>query len=168
MPDGVGPGRPWKLMLLSLLLFFIAVSVYFGLVFGYKPMLTAQVAERKDELINLGEEISEADRESFLNFYSQFVNLKSILDNHVVSSRLFSFLEQNTHEGVYYTSVSLDIKNKALTLRGISKNFETISSQGKTMSDDGSVSQVIFDDIQNNDDGINFKMKLIFSNESFQ
>ena len=153
MPGSVGPGKPWKIMLISMLLLFASIAIYFGLDYGYKPMLTAEIRDRKDDLID---------------FYSQFVNLKSILDNHVVSSKIFSFLEQNTHEGIQVNSTSLDMKNRSLTLQGTASSFDILSAQGKVFESQEDVTQVNFDDVQNSDKGITFKIKLIFSNESFQ
>ena len=168
MPDSIGVVKPWKILILSILSLFASISVYFGLVYGYRPILLAQISEHRNELTNLGQEISEVDRQSFLNFYSQFVNLKSILDNHIISSSLFSFLEKNIHEGIYYTSLSLDVKNNTLTLHGTSLNFEILSSQGKTIEEINQVSQIIFDDIRTNDKGIDFEMTIILTPNFFK
>lgn len=86
---------------------FLSLAIYFGLTFGYEPYLQNQLNTTDGQVSALNNSISANDQTQLINFYSQIANLQTLLQNHIHVSQLFSWLETNTEENVYYQSMTL-------------------------------------------------------------
>ncbi|HUC02153.1 MAG TPA: PilN domain-containing protein [Candidatus Paceibacterota bacterium] len=107
---GFAPGA----LLFSGGLLFFAIIIYCGLAFGYEPYLQSQLTATQNKVSALNQSISPTDQTQLINFYSQIANLQTLLQSHVLSSQLFSWLEQNTEANVYYRSFSLQSGNQVV------------------------------------------------------
>ncbi len=107
---------------------FLTVAVYFGLTLGYEPYLQSQLTSVKNEVSALGNSISASDQSQLINFYSQIANLQALLQQHVFSSRFFSWLEQNTEANVYYRSLVLT-QGDQVALSGVATNEAYVNQQ---------------------------------------
>jgi hypothetical protein len=94
-------------LLLSGGIFFLTLVIYVGLVFGYEPYLQSQLTSEKNQVNQLQNSISPSDQTQLIDFYSQIANLQSLLQNHALSSQLFTWLEKNTEANISYQSFSL-------------------------------------------------------------
>lgn len=102
---------------------FIVIFLYAGLTWGYKPYLDSQTQKVEDQINTLGQSLSPTDQANLVNFYSQVSNLRNILRNHAATSRVFSWIEQNTEQNVYFTSFGLTQGNQlALTVNARTEN----------------------------------------------
>jgi len=93
---------PWRLMIFSFTLTVIAVAVFVGLRFGYGKYVRDEIAETDKAITDLAASISAEDQSRFLSFYRQLAGLKSVMDNHVAVSKVFDWLERQTHEQVFF------------------------------------------------------------------
>ena len=97
-----------QLLMLCSTLLAISLAVYFGLVFGYRPYLENQIKELNDRIESFTKSVPPEDQARLTSFYSQVVNLKSLLGRHVVTTPFFEWLEKNTQANVYITNLNLN------------------------------------------------------------
>lgn len=123
------PGWAWQFLMFGSAVFFIALLVYVGLVFGYKPFLSSQLKKTQDKIQAFGQQIPVEEQAKIVNFYSQIVNLKSLIEKHVFTSLLFEWLEKNTQGNVYFEKMDLNTVNSRAILNGVAKNIEDVTQQ---------------------------------------
>jgi len=128
-PDKSSMGWPWRLFTVVSIIFSITIVSYLGLIFGYRPYLESKIQEKSDKIDQLAESISKEDQEQFIRFHSQLVNLKGLLDNHALTSKIFPLLERITHREVYYISAGLEVPRRELQLSGVAKSYAVLAEQ---------------------------------------
>lgn len=112
------PGWSSRLLMFSSTIFMISFGVYIGLIVGYKPYLETQIKKLDDQILKLGAQIPESDQQDVVKFYGQIVNLRTLLNTHVLGSRFLTWLEQNTQANVYFTSLSVNLQGGQVSLAG--------------------------------------------------
>jgi Tfp pilus assembly protein PilN len=133
-PERLPVGWPWRLFIAAFGVFLATVLGYVGILFGYQPYLRNQIQQKTNEIEQLSETIPKADQDQFINFYSQLVNLKNILDSHVMASPLFSFLERTTHPRVYFANASMKFREGELELNGLAESYAAVTEQLEVFS----------------------------------
>ncbi|MBU6500336.1 MAG: hypothetical protein KGJ89_00705 [Patescibacteria group bacterium] len=123
------PGWSRQLLMFSSTVFIFSLLIYFGLAFGYKSYLNTQVQQLQDQIQAFGQQIPLDQQAKIIQFYSQLANLKKLLDNHTISSRIFSWLSKNTQTNVYWTSFSLDSQGGQVSLSGTAKSVADVGQQ---------------------------------------
>lgn len=123
-----GDGWLGKLLTISIIIFVIAVGLYVAAIF-YQNFLNKSIDEINSKTKALSKEISETDRAEVLSFYSQLINLKTLLAQHLYSSNILEKLELITHPKVAYSSFNYDNKNNTLKLDGYTDNLEFLAQQ---------------------------------------
>lgn len=136
------PGWSSQLLMFSGTVFFISIAVYFGIVFGYKPYLQKEVAALDNQIKTFGKQIPQEEQNKLVSFYSQIVNLQEILQKHVISSKLFAWLEKNTEAGVYFTKFNLAAPTSQINLSGVAKTIDDFSKQIIIFQNDKLVSRI--------------------------
>ena len=77
------------------------------MIFGYKPYLETERQSLDKKINEIGGAVSETDRENFIKFYSQLVNIQTLLNNHISGSNIYTFWKRTpikefiTKEPVY-------------------------------------------------------------------
>ncbi|OGY63091.1 MAG: hypothetical protein A2745_01585 [Candidatus Harrisonbacteria bacterium RIFCSPHIGHO2_01_FULL_44_13] len=156
-------GWPWRLFLFSFLLFAATVVSYFGLSLGYKPFLNRQIAGKEAEVNQLAAAVPEAEQENFIRFYSQLANLEKVLNNHVVSSALFPFLERNTNVQIYYNILDFSASEKRLTLDGVAQNYDILAQQLEAFTQAKEVERFLINESQLSEGKIRFRVSLFLA-----
>lgn len=128
-PEKLAVAWPKRLFIFSLLIFIIATAIYFGLAFGYGPLLESQIVEKEKQISSLTEQVPEEKQKEFIKFYSQLTNLKNLLDNHIVATKILPVLEKYAVPGVSYSSFDLNIPDKQLELDGAARDYQTLATQ---------------------------------------
>jgi len=123
------PGSLRQLLLLSTLLFLLSVASYVGLSFGYKKYLESSIKDSKEQIIAFSEQVPVEEQAKLISFYSQLINLKSLLANHINLSPSFTWLEDNTQINTYFLSLDFDKKSNSLSLSAVSKTFNDMAEQ---------------------------------------
>ncbi|MBI5732499.1 hypothetical protein HY967_00880 [Candidatus Jorgensenbacteria bacterium] len=158
-------GWPWRLLIFSIIIFAFTIFVYIGLRFGYGSYLDTSSKTLDSDLKKLSERVPEADRAAFHAFYSQTVNLKTILDKHLYTSNVFKFLERNTIGTVYFTDADMTVIDRAIRLRGFGSSFETVAQQMAILERAKEVDRVLLDDVSVQTEGVIFSLTLTFKPE---
>ena len=156
-PESLPVGWPWRFFSVSLIIFSATLLVYLGLVFGYKPFLNSNIQTIDAEIGKLSQTVTKEDQEQFIKFYSQLTNLKLLLDNHSVSSKVFSALEQMTNQKVFYRSATLKIPEQELELDGVAESYGVLSEQLEAFTQSGGVERFILSQSQTGEGGAQFK-----------
>lgn len=174
--EGLGPERlpkerlavgwPWRLMILGILVLGLTVFVWAGLSFGYKPFLRSQISNLDQEISNLGKVVSPEEQENFLFFYSQIANLSKILKNHIISSKIFSLLEQITNRGVFYNKFGLSLIDRSLSLEGQARSLESLAQQLESFKETPEIEKVFVKEAKLSGAASQFSLKL-FLKEDF-
>ncbi len=128
-------GWPWKIMISAVFLFSLSIFIYISLQFGYTAYLSGEEKKVNTLTDQLEKQVSAEDRNSFVNFYSQIANLKTVLSQHLFSYNVFSFLEKNTLPSVTYTSASMDNEARTLTVEGVAGAFDSVAGQVAVFED---------------------------------
>lgn len=148
--------------------FFIALFVYLGLVWGYQPYLRAQVGRLNDRIQSFSQQISVSDQEKITTFYSQLVNVKSLLGRHAEMSALFSWLEGRTSPNVAYNKFSLNIPTLQLGLAGTGKSVSDVTEQMRVFQDTDGVERVTFGNLGAGQGGVwQFDLTIFFEPNFF-
>ncbi|MFA5084429.1 MAG: PilN domain-containing protein [Candidatus Paceibacterota bacterium] len=164
-PEKLPVGWPWRLFIFSIVLFVLVLFIYFGMIWGYQPYLNSSRQSLDGKINEIGGTISEADRENFVNFYSQLVNLQSLLGNHVKGSNIYNFLETNTNQGVYYDGADLSAVDHLIRLDGVANSYDNLFQQLAAFEQAPNISKVVLEQAQAADRGIRFSIQVIFKPE---
>lgn len=151
-------GWPWRLFVFSLVLLAISLITYVGILFGYKPFLQNQIELKDKEINRLADTVSKTDQEQLTKFYSQLLNLKSILDQHIVTNKILPFLEKNTNKSVFYTKLSAKAGDYSLTLEGFADSFEILAQQLEAFRQAKEVNRFIINESQLVEGRVRFKL----------
>lgn len=159
-------GWPWRLLVFATIVFGLTVAIYFGMVIGYKPYLDSQVKNLDQKIVSLGQAIDEQQQKSMVIFYSQLINIQSLLASHQTASNLFGFLEKNTHQNVYYDSLSLSLPERNVKIDGNASDYNVLVQQLELFRRAPEIERVLLDNSRSADGGrIHFSIRLIFKPE---
>ena len=159
-PEKLSIGWPWRFFSVSLIIFSATLLLYLGLFFGYKPFLNSSIKEKDGEISDLSQTVNAQDQEQFIKFYSQLVNLKILLGNHLISSKVFPILEQMTNQKIFYKSANLKIPEQELELDGVAESYGVLSEQLEAFNKSEAVERLILGQSQVGDGGVQFRATL--------
>lgn len=149
--------QPGDNIFLLVSIMILAVSVITaGAVFGYSKYLTSVIEVKTAALDQARNEIDREKVEDFIRLQQRFESGKGLLENHVVSSRFFTLLEESTLQNVKFDQMTLDIaedRTASVELAGYARNFNTLASQSTTIAGVKEFKRSIFSDIRINTNG---------------
>lgn len=122
-------GWSWRLLVFTSVIFGIALLSYVGMAFGYVPVLERQIADLDARARDLSQRVSADDQKNLAKFYSQLVNLKALLGNHVAGSKFIALVERNTNQNVFYTKVLFTSTDRQAELEGMARNYAELVKQ---------------------------------------
>lgn len=122
-------GWPWRLFLLSFVLCILSVALYAGMRFAYIPYLDASIHEADAAVEALQQEVSANVSTGLINFYSQIVNIQSLLDPTRALSPLLFTIEKATHRSAYLNSFSFDDVAHEVKFSGVAPSSDILSEQ---------------------------------------
>jgi len=125
---------------------FLTIAIYLGLTVGYEPYLQSQLTNVQNQVNTLGNSVSASEQSQLINFYSQIANLQTLLQQHVVSSQFFSWLEQNTEANVHYQSLAMT-QGDQVTLLGAAANEADVNQQIAIFENSPEVSSVTISNV---------------------
>lgn len=118
-----------QLLMLGTILFAVSLAVYLGLAFGYRPYLESEISRLNNQIESFTKSVPPEDQARLAHFYSQIVNLKSLLGKHVIFSPIFAWLEKNAQINTTFTGVTINQKNNQVSIDAVSKTLEDVSEQ---------------------------------------
>jgi hypothetical protein len=122
-------GWPRKLFTFAVVIFASMLLIYTGLAFGYRTFLTKSIEGIDDEIKSLSARVTEEQRENLTTLYSQTVNMRKLLDDHVFSSKVFTLLESITYPKVAYISSNLNVDSREMSITGVTVSYEDLATQ---------------------------------------
>lgn len=158
-------GWPWRLMFFSVFILILSLFIYFGLRFGYSSFLDNNLTVLEEDISRLSSEVTEEDQDRFVNFYSQLINLKTILEEHPFSSKIFNFLEENTIATVSFSEANISITDRTLSLRGQTDSIKTLAQQLAVFEQSSEVERAILRNISLDAGKVGFNFILIFKSD---
>ncbi|MDD5547551.1 MAG: hypothetical protein PHN74_01430 [Candidatus Pacebacteria bacterium] len=161
-------GWPWRLFIFSIAACLVVVAGYAGLRFGYQEILKSSISNTDKQLTKLSESVTQKDEEGLIISYSQLINLKKVLDNHVFSSKIFPLLERDTHARVYYNDFNLKATEEKLILSGVANSFKTLSEQLAAFDNDPLITSYMLEESSVNEGSVNFRVSLILADNLFK
>jgi hypothetical protein len=142
------PGWFGELLFFSTVIFFLSLGIYFGMRFGYEVYLTNQNTDLQKRIDKFSLEVSPAEQEQLIGFYSQLQNLNVLLDKHIHTSQLYAWLEGNTVSNVYYSKLAINTVTSQMVLSGYSRDLASFSQQLQRFQDQkDAVSRVTFNNV---------------------
>lgn len=142
-----------ELLLISGALFGLSVLIYLGLAFGYSAYLRSSLAAVDEQIRNFSAGISQEERAELQGFYSQLVNLRTLLAEHAVGSPVLSLLERTVQPDVYYTKLTLNVNNNQAVLTGASLSLENVAAQAAALKSQPEVERVDFNNAGAQEEG---------------
>ncbi len=127
--DELRPEGASKLLSFLIVIFSLVFISYFGLNFGYIPLLEKRISEAKDSLASLAGEISKEDQDRFQGFERELVSIDKLLNSRLISSRIFDFLQFNTNKSIFWKSFDFDVQGAKLNLRGVARDYDVLAYQ---------------------------------------
>lgn len=132
------------LLLISAAMLGLAIVVYIGLAFGYRAYLNSSLKNVEDQITKFSAGISQEDRAQIQGFYSQLVNLRTLLANHTVASPVLALLERTVQPDVYYTKLTMNSNNNQAVVTGAAKSLQAVAAQAAALQGQPEVERVDF------------------------
>jgi hypothetical protein len=122
-----------ELLLISGAMFGLSIIIYAGLAFGYSAYLNTSLANVDNEIQSFNTGISDEEREQIQGFYSQLVNLRTLLAGHTAATPVLELLERTVQPDVYYTKLTLNGNTNQAILTGAATSLNAIASQASVL-----------------------------------
>ena len=168
-------GWPWRIFVLMLIILVLSVSVYIGIDLGFRNYLNSQIKDLDQRLASLNQAVDESFKNQLIGAYSQFINIKQLLNNRKTTSNFFSFVEQNTYSTVSYNSLKVDIDSKDIMIDGAAPDYNTLTKQVALFEKSALVEKVSLEKVQIGESSkvkgateVKFSLKLIMSPKLFE
>lgn len=133
-----------ELLLISGAILGLTIVIYIGLAFGYRAYLKSSLAKVEDQIVKFSAGISQEDRAQIQGFYSQLVNLRTLLAGHTAASPVMALLERTVQPDVYYTKLTMNSNNNQAVLTGVARSLEAIAAQATAFQGQPEVDRVDF------------------------
>lgn len=146
----------------AVIIFIVVVVIYFLLHYLYLGFLDRRIAGVENNIKSLEKEIPAQDREEVSAFYSQLVNLQSLLGQHVYASQIFERLELNTHPQVAFTNFDYDLTENRIKLDGYSQDLKALSEQLLSFQRTSDFDKVNLSNVRQSANKINFTIEVSF------
>jgi hypothetical protein len=118
-----------QLLLLTASLFILTLLIYAGIAFGYKAYLKSAVGTLEKKISDSSTAVSAEEEARIATFYSQLMNLRTLLGSHRSISPIFALLERTATPNIYYTKISLNGSTNELALSGAARNLGDIAAE---------------------------------------
>jgi len=121
---------PWKTLIYSAVVLGITIIIYIGIRFGYKPFVEASIKNAEARIQEIDRQAPQQEtQESFIQFYSQLVNIKNLLSDHSAVTPLFYILEENTMENIGFESMIINVADGTVSMSGFAGSYEVLAGQ---------------------------------------
>lgn len=151
-----------------LFLTIIAVALYFVLNDAVKKTIVA-LEEAKNSISK--EETSQNQNlaSDVLRYQEKINNFSKVVKGHIISSRIFEFLEKKCHPWVWFSKFSIDLYQNTVNLTGSTPTFETLGQQIIILKEDPIIEKIDLNNVAIEKDGrISFSLTLTLSQNFFK
>ncbi len=164
-------GFPWRLLVVSIIIFGLMILIWAGISFGYIPYLNSQISSIDSAFNSLSSQIDTNQQKDLAQFYSQLYNIQTLSNTHSYSSKLFDFLEKDIYPTVKINNAQVDMSSGSLSIDGTATDYATLINQLAILKADPDIASVSLDSSKQNSskegNGVLFSIKLIFNGKFF-
>ena len=154
------------------ILFYVTLLIFIGVLIGYFVLISstrkaeAEKQRLEDEIAKI--KVSDTEKE-LLGIQKKIQNIDPLLQNHVFSSKTFSFLEGKTHPKVFFTQFSLDSKIPKLVVSGQTDSFLELGQQILILAGDSFIQTLGLSRIEISKDGkVEFSLDIYLNPKIFR
>ena len=165
--ERIGSSGSWRLLFVLTLIFGLVWLIYFSLEFGYKPILNNSISNLDERLEDFSTSPDLREQKNLVSYYSQIVNIETILKSHIFSSKVFEFLEDYTHTRTTYSTLDLSVEQRLLTMEGITQSYDTMVQQIIAYESAPNVAKVDLDENIFTNNVVRFKARITFDPKIF-
>lgn len=169
--DNTASGVPWRILVISIVIFGLTIVIYAGMQFGYIPYLSSQIDKVDSQFTQLSKSFNDQQQKDFLNFYSQLYNIKSLSGNHAYPSKVFDFIETSLYPSVKLTNLQVTVSTGEIRLEGNISDYDSLSNQLAVFKSNSNVASMSLDSSRKVDPkdggGIFFSIKLNMNKDFF-
>jgi hypothetical protein len=156
-----------QLMMFAGTLFFIAVAIYIGIIVGYKPYLNHQVDSLDQKIATFSQQVPVDQQKQIAGFYSQLVNIKGLLNKHIVMTSFFTWIEKNTIPAVQIQKLSVTVNSRQANITGAARSVNDIASQRAVLQGQPGVERIDLKNVSNVNGVWQFDMTITFAQGFF-
>ena len=164
-------GFPWRILIITLVIFGLSVVIYVGINFGYIPYLNSQLEKVDVQFAQLSKSFDENQQKEFINFYSQLYNIKNLSSAHVYPSKVFDLIETSLYRNVRLSNLQMNVASEEIRIDGIAQDFDTLANQLASLKSNPDIYSVSLDSSKKievkDGGGVSFSAKLVMKKGFF-
>lgn len=160
-------GWPWRFLTIMVIVFLAVVLSYFGLEFGYKPYLEKQLNTVQNQINDATNAIVSDQSRNYLGFYSQILNIETLLKTHTNPSAFLPFLASSTNPMVSYTAVKVTVPQDKIDISGAASSYAVLASQLQAYENSPEVTRTVLEGSQAAAGAVSFQVTLYVNPELF-
>ena len=108
----------------------LLIAIFCYLLFTVKIYVQHQkISKLEEKMLAYGTEQEKANEKKVLDYKRKIEEFNILVDNHKISSNIFSFIEQKTLPKVWFSSFDVSEVQNKVRLSGESENMEILSHQ---------------------------------------
>jgi hypothetical protein len=136
-------------------IFFILVVVGAVGIFGYNWYLGSEITKMSNDLQDARAALEPETIENFSKLNTRLVSTKELLDQHVVVSPFFDYLENATLKSVRFTEFDFGATEKGLlvSMKGQARGYASVALQADIFSKSQYLKKQLFSDLKLDDKG---------------
>jgi hypothetical protein len=151
------------------LVFLILMGMAYGGVYLYRTSIESSLDGLTRNLAKIEEELDSDIIQEIVRVDKGLAVAQNLLSQHVYSSRLFTFFEDNTLATVQYSDFSYVFGSRSVTLSAVADSYVSLDEQIRILRNSPLVRSVQFSNIDMMDDGlIGFSLILVFNENIFR
>ena len=160
---------PWRILILTVIIFLFTILIYFGMLWGYRPYLISKTRNLEQKLSTLSQSIDENQQKQIITFFSQMTNIQKLLSEHKVYSPIFGFIERNTLSKTLYSDLRFNIAEMEMRIDGTTRNYDDLIRELDLYKQAPEVKTVQLENSSAQERGeIRFGVKLILDKQFFK
>ena len=117
---------PWRVLILTLVVFIFTVLIYFGMLFGYGPYLKSKTRTLDQKISVLNQSVDEVQQKQIITFFSQMTNIQTLLSKHKTFSQIFDFIERNTYPKTKYSDLKFSTAEMEIKIEGTTPDYNEL------------------------------------------
>ncbi len=146
-PGATSVSRPVGILFVIGLVIFIATGVIAGGAYGYRALLTKDVADLQVSLKRVQDNLETNVIKEFTIMDKRLRNAQTLVSGHTVIGQVFTVLSSTTLPTVRYTKMDVSFdesRNLVATLSGESDGYRSIALQSQALSEKANIKDMIF------------------------
>jgi len=161
-PEKMPSGWLGRFLRFAVILFLVTLIIYLVIHYVYLGVLDRRVGDLENKIKGLEQDIPTQDREEVTAFYSQLVNLRTLLEKHIYPSQIFERLELTTHPQVTFTNFGYDFKENRIQVDGYAQNLEALAEQLLAFQRTSDFQKINLSNVRQSANRLSFTMEIFF------